>query len=261
MAKYKIWWQSTMREGDYPEYTKAIADHAKKFLPDEYEIEMHGVKNGSDHVNMIAGKYFNDREVLRYMLEAKERKFDAVVFGCTQDPILDEARELLDIPVFSMLQTSLQWAQMYGTRPAILHYSNDYMYKLLPRLLQKYRAEDIVVKTTPFDITFDTLMEALLNDPEPAIDMSLKAAKEAVNKGADIIIPSCGLLNLILARNGIKEVPGTGVTIMDLTAILLKVAMAGIQLHEEAGLVRSNAGFYKRMTDEQIEEIKEHYHL
>lgn len=261
MAKYKIWWQSTMREGGYPEYTKAVEDHAKQLLSPEYELEMHGVKNGSDHVNMIAGKYFNDREVLKYMLEAKKRDFDAIAFGCFQDPVLNETRELVDIPVFGMCETSLQWSQMYGTRPAILHYSSDYVNKLQPRLVRQYRMEDKMVKTAPFDITFDTLMEALLGDPGPAIDMSLKAAKDAVDNGADIILPGCGLLNLILARNGVTEVPGTGVTIMDVTALLLKVTEVGVFLKERTGLVRSNHGFYQRLTDDAIEEIKGRYQL
>lgn len=261
MAKYKIWWQSTMREGGYPEYTKAVEEHAKKMLSPEFDLEMHGVKNGSDHVNKIAGKYFNDREVLKYMLEAKDRGFDAIAFGCFQDPVLNETRELLDIPVFGMCETSLQWSQMYGTRPAIIHYSRDYVNKLQPRLIRQYRMEDRIVQTKPFDITFDTLMEALLGDPVPAIDMSLKAARDAVEKGADIILPGCGLLNLILAKNGVTEVPGTGVAIMDVTALLLKVTETGVFLKEHTGLSRSNYGFYQRLEEDEIEEIKGRYQL
>lgn len=261
MAKYKIWWQSTMREGAYPEYTNAVEEHAKKFLSDDFELESHGVKNGTDNVNKLAGKYFNDREILKYMLEAKERKFDAIALGCFQDPVINEIKEMMDIPVFGMCQTSMQWSQLYGTAPAILHYSSDYVNKLQPRLMHQYGMENKLVKTKPFDVTFDFLMEGLLGNPDKAIDMSLKAAKEAVDNGADIILPGCGLLNLILARNGVTEVPGTGVSIVDVTALLLKVTEIGVFLSENTGLKRSNFGFFEKLSDEAIEEIKERYNL
>ena len=261
MANYKIWWQSTMREGGYPEYTQAVLDHAKKILSPEYEVEMHGVPNGSDNVNWLAGKYFNDKVVLQNMLSAPEQGFDAIALGCFQDPVMTEAREIFDIPVFGMTETCLQWAQMYGTHPSILSYSEQYLSKVLPRLVRAYRVEDIFVPSKPFDVSFEFMMESLIGDPTPTIELGLKAAREAIDNGADIILPGCGLLNLIFARNGVSEVPNTGVTIMDCTAVLLKVTEAGIQLREKTGLQRSNYGFFKRLSGEQVEEIKNRYDL
>ena len=261
MSKYKIWWQSTMREGGYPEYTAAVENHAKKILSPEYELEMHGVPNGTDNVNWLAGKYFNDKVVLQNMLEAPARGFDAIALGCFQDPVMNEAREIFEMPVFGMTETCLQWSQMYGTHPSILSYSGQYLEKVLPRLIRAYRVEDIFVHSKPFDVSFEFMMESLLGDPTPTIELGLKAAKEAIDKGADIILPGCGLLNLIFAMNGVNEVPGTGVTIMDCTAVLLKQTEAGIKLAELTGLKRSNCGFFKRLSRDQIEEIKERYDL
>ena len=242
MANYKIWWQSSTRDGGFPAYKAAVEAHAKRFLSPGFELEMHGVPYGTSELGWLSFKTMNDHEILNSMLRAGDEGYDAIALGCFQDPVMQEGRELLDIPVFGMCETSVKWAQFYGRRPAIINYDRPVSRKSLVLLQHNYGVLESMSPTVYYDMPLDLLGKAF-DAPDQVLALSLDAAKRAVEQGADVIIPGCGLLNLVLANNGVNRVPGTSVPIMDVTAILMKVIEAAVILRKETGLQISREGF------------------
>ena len=258
MAKRKIWWQSSTKEGGFPPYKASIEAHAKKFLGPDYEVVMHGVPVFCGNIGYMGFFTMNAAQVLNRMLDAPGEGFDAVAIGCFEDPSLSEARELLDIPVFGMGQTALVWAQLYGKKPGIINYERLGTNKSLKRIEEAYNLGGIIAPTTTFDISLDDLAAGFTN-PDKVLELATAAAKKAVENGADIVVPGCGLLNLILADNGVNKVPGTGAPIMDVTAILMETVAAAIEMHEKAGFITSRQGFYERPSEEGIAHARETY--
>ena len=259
MKKRKIWWQSSTRDGGFPAYKAAVEAHAKRFLGPEFSLEMHGVPYGTSELGWLSFKTMNDHEVLRSMLEANDAGFDAIALGCFQDPAMEEARELVDIPVFGMCEMSVKWAQLYGKRPAIINYDRPCSRKSLLLLQHRYGVLDSMVPTVYYDMPLDLLGKAF-DDPGKVIDLSLEAAEQAVEQGADVIMPGCGLLNLILANNGINRVPGTQIPIMDVTAVLMKAIESAVILREETGLQIGRGAFYEKPDARMIEAVRDIYY-
>jgi len=259
MAKYKIWWQSSTRDGGFPAYKKAVEDHAKKYLSDEFTLEMHGVPYGTSELGWMSFKMINDHEIMHNMLQIEERGFDAVAFGCFQDPVLQETRELIDVPVLAMGQNSLLWAQMYGRRPCIVTYEKVCAEKSLLRLMDDNGMTDRMITPVAFDLTLDVLGQAF-DSPGKVIDLFQQAAQRAVALGADVILPGCGLLNLILSNNGANRVKGTGVPIMDVTAVLMKATETAVILKKLNGFGVSREGYYAKPNADLISTVRDIYY-
>ena len=188
MGKYRIWWQSSTREGGFPPYKAAIEAHAQKFMGPDFSLEMHGVPFGTGELGYMGFFTMNACQVLNRVLEANAQGFDAVALGCFEDPVLQEARELLDIPVFGMGETSMMWAQLYGKKPGIINYERLGTNKSLKKLENTYGLAGKIAPTTTFDITLDTLA-AGFETPDKVIDLALEAAKKP-STGPDIVSPA-----------------------------------------------------------------------
>lgn len=152
MAKHKIWWQSSMRGDGFPDYIRAIEEHAEKYLSDDFEVEVHGVPYGTNALGYLSFKQMNDYQVLNNMMQARDRGFDAIALGCYQDPAMEEIREMLDVPVMGMGQTSLLWSQMYAKTPCIVTYDRLAAAKSMVRVMEANHMEGIGLKPLSFDM-------------------------------------------------------------------------------------------------------------
>jgi Asp/Glu/hydantoin racemase len=93
-----------------------------------------------------------------------------------------------------------------------------------------------------------------LSDPEPVINAAKKAAKTAIQSGAEILIPASGGLNMTLVHHGIKEI--NGIPIIDIHGVVIKVAELIVDL-KKMGIERVNLGLYTRASKEQVQQSHE----
>jgi len=261
MPKYKIWWQSSIElEGDplLDEYVKAIKEHSKKILSPDFEIEIRGVKKGTFSLEYMYFEFLNRNQIINNIIQAEKEGYDGVAIGCFLDPGLHEAREVVDIPIVGMAETSLFFSCMYGRKFSIVTYVPPYTRKRYPQMISAYGLESRAAPMGKMNVAFESLTQAFKN-PGPVIDAFLKAAKEVVDQGAEVILSGCGLMNIVLAKNGVSEVKGTGVPILDTTGTLMKVAEAAIILNKVNGLKVSRMGYYEKPSN--VSEVRKIYGL
>src|SRR4030095_16413840 len=113
----KIWWQSSTPIHRLHDYHAALTGQLNSLKRPETEVHVHGVDDGSMDLHYSAGGAMNSYGpggVLNKIMQAAEREYDAVAIGCFLDPALQEARELVPIPVFGLGETSMLMACMYG---------------------------------------------------------------------------------------------------------------------------------------------------
>jgi len=77
-----------------------------------------------------------------------------------------------------------------------------------------------------------------------------EAATALVAQGAEVIVPGCGLLNLLCVQQGLNQVEGA--TVLDVTGALLKMTEAMITLKRVSGTGVSTRGYYGRPAPDDV---------
>jgi Asp/Glu/hydantoin racemase len=258
MAKYKILWQSSTPISGLPAYAEAIEEHAKKILGKDFELHIRGVASGSMDLHFNYVQYLNDHQILKSMLKAEEEGYDAVAVGCFFDPVLKEAREVMNIPIVSLAETGMLFACMYGNTFSVVTYQRQVIAKKYNQLVNAYGLSSRAVAGEYFDISLDVLANSF-DDPEPVLTAFEKAGQRAVDSGAEVILPGCGLLNLIVVQNGMTNIKGA--TILDVSGALMKTAEAMIVMKNVSGIGTSRAGLYEMPTKDQLNAANEVYEI
>ncbi|MHB8831947.1 MAG: aspartate/glutamate racemase family protein [Desulfobacteria bacterium] len=242
MGKSKILWQSSTPISGLPAYSDAIRKHAKNILGPDYELEIKGVDRGSLDLHYNYVQYLNDYNILNNILRAEAEGFEAVAIGCFFDPVLKEAREVANIPVVSLAETGMLYACMYGQKFSVVTYQKQVIRKKYDQLVNLYGLQSRSVAGEYFDISLNVLANSFTN-PKPVLDAFLEAGRRAVKNGAEVILPGCGLLNLIVVQNKLTEIDGA--TVLDVSGALMKTAEAMITLKKVSGIGMTRAGLYE----------------
>ncbi|MET8352580.1 aspartate/glutamate racemase family protein [Micromonospora sp. NPDC005206] len=251
----RIWHQSFTDVEQLPSYVAMLQHHAGRVCSADTELVVHGVRAGSypPGMNPIeATRYPWSNHVLATQIahnaaQAEAEGYDAVVVSCFFDPGLREARSLVDIPVISMAETSLLLGTSVGGRFGLIGLERAQSFALR-ELATAYGALDRVVATVPLDPAItEAELEEMFSCGGDLLDRVQRAARVAIDAGADVIIPAEGMLNTSLVRRGVTEIDG--VPVLDSYGLGLAYAEALVGLQRSVGLKVSHAGAYGRPTN------------
>ena len=115
----KIWWQSSTPIHRLHDYRNALTAHLNSVKRPDTEIHINGVDDGSMdlHYNaVVVINSYGPGGVLNKIMQAQDQGFDAVAIGCFLDPAMQEAREVVSIPVMGLGEASMLAACMYGAK-------------------------------------------------------------------------------------------------------------------------------------------------
>lgn len=255
----RIWHQSFTEVELLPSYAVMLRDHAAQVCAPDTSIDVHGVRPGSypSSMNPIEATRFPwsnhvlASQIAYNAVQAERAGYDAVALSCFFDPGLREARSLVDIPVVSMCETALMLGTSLGGRFGLIGLEREQSFALAD-LARKYGATDRVVATVPLDppVT-EAELEGVYDGGGDLEERLERAAQVAVDAGADLIIPSEGVLNTSLVRRGIRSL--AGVPVLDAYGLLLGYAETLVRLRRSAGLQVSHAGAYGRPPEDAID--------
>lgn len=248
----RIAWQSSKAVHKFPAYQRALEEHAGKVMSPGTSVAMRGVRYEPSNLDYKCFDFLNNFQLFESVVSAEREGYDAVAVGCFFDPILEELREAVDIPVVSLAETSMHAACMLGRRFGILTHGATLGPKYVAGLIERYGLEKQAGPLVNFDVPFESLEEAMAGRPEECYELTRKAAEEAVAGGAEVILLGCGLLNLIAMRNGWFRFAGAPV--LDVTGCLLKTAEMMVTLRRVSNLEVSRVGHYAKPPGHQIDE-------
>ena len=256
MEQMRIFWQSSVKIDEYPEYREAIELHAKRVLYPGTEIEVHGVDYGTSELHFHYFSFLNTHQILENVLKAQKEGFDAVAIGCGMDPGLDEAKEISDIPVLGLSETAMFVACMLAKRFSVITHQTLLNRKRIDSLIAKYGLESRSTPSGDFSVDLETLARSF-NDPKPILDAFTKAVRKSVMQGAEIVIPGCNILNLVAVQNQFYEVDG--VPILDVAGNLMKMTEAMVVLNRVCGIRISRKGYFEAPAKELISKVRKIY--
>jgi len=199
---------------------------------------------GTDSLHALQYKYMNalnDMETLYgYMELGKTGKYDAIFGMCFFDPMMREARQVLDVPFIGPGEVTMRLAAMMGRKFGVVSIGDRVNWNI-EDLIEKYHLDSYSVGVRGLPVSIEDQVKAI-TDARENIDGFIKVSKELVAAGAEVIIPGCMIMDpaLRLAPGCEKEYPNglhevDGVPIMNVIALSIKVAEAFASM-KKAGL-------------------------
>jgi allantoin racemase len=251
----RIWYQSSVAIGRNPvfkPYEEAIARNVRTVARPDTTVDIHGVERMTPHYERSRyARYLNGISIVRNAAQAEAEGYDAVAVGCYTDPCLDEVRDTVTIPTLFIMQTSMHVASMLGGTFAFVSYSASNL-RQMKRLAERYGLADRLAGTGCFEAELSRSNEWFA-DPAPVIERFTREAARCVDRGAEALIPTCGVLNQVLRENKVRDVGGC--PILDGSSVLVKLTEALVDLRRTVGMGPVRPGVRR----EVLREIDEAY--
>jgi allantoin racemase len=187
----------------------------------------------------------NAQAVFQAAVSAEKDGFDAVLITCFGDPMLQQIRQAVNIPVASIGEASLHMAAMMGDKFGVVHIS-EYNIIETRHKIHQYGLSERLANIRAIDETPAEQGGAIFNAAH-AIESFTAVARALIDDGAEVLIPACGLMSpaLRLAPGMEREYPN-GFTEVDGVPIV-DVMSCGIQMAEAlCNLKRSGSSWISR---------------
>jgi Asp/Glu/hydantoin racemase len=254
----KIWWQSSTAIHRLHDYRNTLTKNLNDLKRPDVEVHVNGVDDGSmdlQYNSIVAMNSYGVGGVLNKMMQADEQGYDAIAIGCFLDPAMQEARELVKIPVLGLGECSMLIACMYGYKfSGIAFHKKQSQY--YDRKAFEYGLSSRHIPFGDLGIDFNEVQKAFTN-PGEMTDNFLKESRRLAAEGAEVILAACATVNAIIRRENITEVDGA--LIMDCNAVLLKTTEAMADLSKTVGLNSSRRLLYQSPGKAAIEQWKQIY--
>ncbi|MBI2527523.1 MAG: hypothetical protein HYV93_16250 [Candidatus Rokubacteria bacterium] len=253
----RLWVQSAAAletDARYEVYRRALAEHVSGIARPGAEIEVHGARVMVPELDYVYVEYLHTRQIIENGIEAQRHGFAGFVVNCWDDPGLTELRSVLDIPVVSIGESSMLVATTLGERFGLITrnervgarvWENATAYGLAPRGIRPVYCR----------VSLPDLGQAFA-EPAPIIDRFIEAGRRSIAEGAEVLIPACGILNLLLRVNKVTQIDDAPV--IDGTAVAVKLAEGMVDLWA-AGLAPSRRTRYARPPAHVLESVRTVY--
>ena len=258
----KLWYQSMSRQKAWSDYNKALRRVLDAVKDPGTEIEVHGItKVGGVADQFHYLDYIETGEVLRNVQTAVRKGYDAFLIGNIGDPGLHAAREIANMPVLGLCETSLHLACMMGRNFSLVTINE----KFTPRILDnvaRYGLTGRLAAVNRMKVDRILHLDAGFRDAKARkeiLKQFLNAANANAEAGAEVIIPAGGVLMTLLADAGV-HVANRQTPILNGIHALVKTAEAVVKLNRiMGGHFLSKRLYYAPPTPEQIDEIRRYY--
>lgn len=256
----KIWWQDILPEAGQSLASKdkdaqkagddRIIGSLKKVAREDTTIEIHHIKHSSYIVQASYMEMLNNVWLIDGLIEAEKQGYDAAIIGCGNDPGLQQARQAVDIPVVGLTEAAMLLGCTLGFKFGVITVMDD-LVPICERNIHSYgldwRATHPVrvyqLGADPFQA-----LSAMILDPQALNPQFDELCRACIADGAEVIIPACAALSPATSLLGYKEVPGTGVPVIDITQAGVKMAELLVDLQRSIGLGKSRKSTYKSLS-------------
>lgn len=257
----RLWHQSTTELSRDAPYGRALLRRARHVLGDQVAIDPFGLPPGSYHgrsVSRANANAFAYHRILDKMIdnaiEAEHQGYDGYVIGSYSEPHLKEIRSAIDIPVTSILETTLLVGCSLGTKLGFITTSPDVV-RMIEKAIAFHQMEPRIGAILSLDPPLQGAgLHSAFAEPEPLLDSFQAAAEQAIIQGADVIIPAEGIIAVILSECGLTRFQDAPV--MDVFGVTWSYALMLANLRATARLGMTRRGWYGRPDPELIQLLR-----
>ena len=192
----------------------------------------------------------NAQAVLQACVQGEKEGYDGILITCFGDPMLDQIRSLVDIPVMSIGESALRMASIMAKKFGLIVISEANIYETAHRVAQLGLSDycaGICATTEPQEKQPGGIIHA-----GDTIRHFTETARKLIAQGAEILIPCCGLMSpsLRLAPGCEQEYPHgvteiEGVPVMDVMAVAIQMLESVVKLKQAGSSWISRKGIYR----------------
>jgi Asp/Glu/hydantoin racemase len=225
-----LWLQSSSGEADaanWAVYQESAKRHANRVVRPGLKVEFHAVSETYPGVDYLdSGLHLVSREVARNGILAEQRGYAAFVNVSTNDAGRPEIREMTDIPAVFITECAVHLAAQMGARFGFLTH-NSGSRKKMELMTQRYGLGELLVEGASLEMRYSDFPR-LYQDPAAGIEAFSKAARAVIARGANVLIPAGGPLNMFFVDHDLRHVDG--VPLIDIMANVIKSAERAVDL-------------------------------
>lgn len=225
----RIWYQSLVDGGRMPSYFERLKERVGKVARSGVEVRFVSMPEGvyGDHepADVVVFPYImslNVHFILDNALRAEKEGYDVFAVGSIQDPGLEEARSLIDIPVVGYGEAAMHFACALGSRFTVIAFHAGFD-QIMDLRIHRLGLAQRALPTLLMDANFSEVGKAQ-QDPSRLVERFHDTARLAIRQGAEAIIPGQLYLSEAIAAAGITRIDE--VPIVDALASTLKMAEA-----------------------------------
>lgn len=250
----RIWHQSVTDLTRLTRYRDALHRHARVACRDDVRVDVHGVApntypEGVPPIETTCYPWMSSllsTQIVHNAIRAEQEDYNAVAISCFLDPGLREARASVDIPVVSILETSLLATRAVAGSVGLVGLGGAMASDML-RLADNYGLTERIAAVVPVTPPITELELDDLSSSSEVVDRVTRAARATVKAGAELIVPAEGVLNTVLVGLGVTEIDN--VPVLDAYGLLLNQAVMFADLWLRTGLRTSRSGVYAKPPD------------
>lgn len=254
----RVWYQSLV-EGDNPTYFGGLAARARQVGRPGVTVDFVGMPTGTyggrPPAEVVIYPYLMSlhiQSILDNGLRAEAQGYDVFVVGSVQDPGMEEARSLLDIPVVGYGEAATHLACCLGSRFCVIAFQPGFD-QLMDLRIRNLGLGERALPTALMDANFADVGKGL-NDSTDLVGRFSSTARRAIAQGAEAIIPGQLYLSEAIARAGITRIDD--VPIVDGLTATLKMAEIMVDM-KKLGIAVTRRGYtHARPSKDMIEHAR-----
>lgn len=249
----KIWYQSYTDPDEHREYMGRLGQFLDAAKAPGTTIDLKGMVPSAKHVHGLT-EFRCAQQLIRNAIQAEREGYDAVIIGHFQEPGLNEAKSVVDIPVIGLGESSMLYACTLGRKIGLVTIDDVFIPWHEDQAI-RYGLDKRVVGVRAINTNLDEFMRAFATEEgyRIVIDRFREQVAPLVAEGIDVLIPAGGLPMLLLSRE--KGFAVGGAPVVNGIPIAVKMAEAAVQLRRFNGLGVSRASNFAKPPAQAVEEF------
>jgi allantoin racemase len=258
----KLFYQSmgVARRSETGPYAQALSSILRNAVESGTEINVHGLSAGK----AIADQYrylelLDTAEVLDNGLRAERESYDAFLIGNVFEPGMHALREVLNIPVLGLLESSVHLACLMGASFSIVNVNPKFTRKVTENIVST-GLRSRLVSIDEMRIERGQILDRAFEDKAACghvVQQFTAAARVGIDKGAETIIPAGGIVMTILAFAGVHQLDN--VPIVNGLIALTKMAEMAVRIRRLTGVFTSKRMMYAPPSGTLLADIRAAY--
>ncbi|HEY0293738.1 MAG TPA: aspartate/glutamate racemase family protein [Bordetella sp.] len=224
----RILFQSLIEAGRTPAYFPGMQARVARIARPGVTVDFVGMPAGiygkyapSDTVKYPYMAAYAAQLILENALRAQDEGYDVFAVGSVQDPALEEARSLVDIPVVGYGESAMHFASCLGSKFVVLVFQQGFD-QMMDLRVQRLGMAARALPTAVIEAGFDDIGRGLSGNADALVESFAKTARRAISQGAEVLIPGQLYLSEAIVRAGVTRIDD--VPVMDGLSATLKMA-------------------------------------
>jgi Asp/Glu/hydantoin racemase len=164
--------------------------NAEKLKEADTTLDYFLLKRGFTNIDAFTWEslnLWNSFELFETVRGLSGKGYDGVVLHCYLDPFLYSLRQMMDIPVVGVVQSSLIFANLMGGKTGIVTFARKAI-PMLEELLVKYNCRERVVAIESTESRSADFYASFVNAHE-LIESFKREARKCIAAGAEVLVP------------------------------------------------------------------------